>query len=85
MFDPANRAAAEALLAENVPQMTPAMATETCRVYLDPDNGFERHAKLSRSGIETVLALRSEYGRPRKTLTDPDKYVDLSWYEKAAG
>lgn len=84
VFDPANRAAAELLLAENVPQMTPAMATETCAVYLAPDGGFERRARLSRSGMDTVLALRSEYGRPQKTLTDPDRYVDLTWYEKAA-
>lgn len=85
VFDPANRAEAEAMLVENVPQMTPEMAAETCGVYLDPASGFERHARLGRAGMEAVLALRSEYGRPQKTLSDPDRYVDLAWYRAAAG
>ena len=33
--------------------------------------------------METVLKLRSQYGRPQKTLTDPDKYIDESYYRKA--
>ena len=31
----------------------------------------------------TVLGLRSKYGAPQKSLTDPMKYVDLGYYEKA--
>jgi hypothetical protein len=38
---------------------------------------------LDRDGIATVLALRSEYGRPQKRLDDPDKYCDESFYGKA--
>ena len=34
-------------------------------------------------GVRTVLALRSEYGRPQKTLTDPMKYIDLTYYKRA--
>jgi hypothetical protein len=34
-------------------------------------------------GVTTVLALRSEYGEPKKMLDDPDKYIDLTWYKKA--
>jgi hypothetical protein len=30
-----------------------------------------------------VLALRSEYGEPRKTLDDPARYVDLRYYKEA--
>jgi len=30
-----------------------------------------------------VLALRSKYGEPRKELSDPMRYVDLSYREKA--
>ena len=37
------------------------------------------------AGMRTVLRLRSKFGSPRKTLTDPLKYVDLSYYEKALG
>ena len=36
-------------------------------------------------GVKTVLELRSKYGTPQKTLTDPLKYVDLSLHQKAFG
>ena len=40
---------------------------------------------ISRSteGVKTVLDLRSKYATPQKTLTDPSKYVDLTYYQKA--
>lgn len=34
-------------------------------------------------GVKTVLELRSAYGEPKKELTDPMKYIDLSFYEEA--
>ena len=40
-------------------------------------------AALDVDGIRTVLQLRSKFGIPQKTLNDPMKYVDLSYYEKA--
>jgi hypothetical protein len=33
-------------------------------------------------GIKTVLKLRSEYGQPKKELTDPSRCYDLSYYER---
>lgn len=45
--------------------------------------GFAKRAKLDRAGMETVLKLRSEFGEPRKALTDPMKYVDESFYTEA--
>jgi hypothetical protein len=35
--------------------------------------------------VKTVLELRSKYGEPKKSLTDPSKYVDLTLYPKAFG
>jgi hypothetical protein len=29
------------------------------------------------------MALRSDYAKPKKTLADPMKYVDLSFHKKA--
>jgi hypothetical protein len=54
-------------------------------VLLDPSTGLQRKAELDVEGLRTVLALRSEYGQPRKTLTDPMKYYDPSYYKKALG
>jgi len=32
-----------------------------------------------------VLQLRGKYATPQKSLTDPMKYVDLAYYNKAFG
>jgi len=45
--------------------------------------GFEPKACLDPQGVATVLALRSEYGRPQKLLTDLRKYDDMSYYQRA--
>jgi len=84
LFDPANRKAAEAILVERVPNMSPEVAAKACDIFLDPKIGFDPEAAIDWAGINVVLELRSKYGEPRKTLTDARKYVDLSWYEKAA-
>jgi ABC-type nitrate/sulfonate/bicarbonate transport system substrate-binding protein len=41
--------------------------------------------KFDIAGLRTVLTLRNEYGEPRKTLADPMKYYDPSYYKKALG
>ncbi|MBI2292999.1 MAG: hypothetical protein HYU73_22290 [Betaproteobacteria bacterium] len=85
LFEPRNRAACEALLVANAPDMTPALAKKTCDIFVDPKGGLFRNLALDMEGVKTVLELRSKYGTPRKTLADPMKYVDLSLYQKAFG
>jgi ABC-type nitrate/sulfonate/bicarbonate transport system substrate-binding protein len=82
LFAPENRNAAADILVEKVPNMTPELASATCEIFLGK-GGFEPEAKIDMEGIRTVLELRSEYGKPQKTLTNPDKYVDLSYYQAA--
>ena len=65
--------------------MTPEIAEVSYKELLDPSTGLQRKAELDVEGLRTVLALRSEYGQPRKTLTDPLKYYDPSYYKKAIG
>jgi ABC-type nitrate/sulfonate/bicarbonate transport system substrate-binding protein len=84
LYDPANRAEALQILQKNVRGMTPDLAGKTYDVLLAPVGGFDRAAALDVEGARTVLKLRSEYGRPQKELTDPARYVDLSYYEQAA-
>jgi len=83
LFDPANRKGAAEILVEKVPNMTPELAAATCNIFLGKPGGFEPEARIDRAGIQQVLALRSEYGHPKKALTDPDKYLDLSYYDAA--
>lgn len=84
LYDPGNRADALQILQKNVQGMTPELAARTYDVLLAPVGGFDRAAALDLDGARTVLKLRSEYGRPRKELTDPNRYVDLSYYDRAA-
>ena len=82
IFDPANKAAAIALLVQNTPNLAlpqaEAIYTETTRkggvgspsVALDP------------AGVATVVKLRSDYAVPKKTL-DPHDFYDLSYYREA--
>jgi ABC-type nitrate/sulfonate/bicarbonate transport system substrate-binding protein len=83
LFEPLNRNAAVQILVEKVPNMTPDLATATCDIFLAKPGGFDPEAKIDADGTKKVLELRSEYGEPKKKLTDPGKYIDLSFYEAA--
>ena len=83
LYDRANRGIVEALLVANIRDMTPALAKQAYDVLLADKGGITRDVSLDMKGIRTVLELRSKYGQPKKTLTDPAKYVDLSYYQKA--
>lgn len=45
--------------------------------------GLNKKAEINLAGMKTVLALRGEFATPKKNLTDPGKYMDLSYREKA--
>ena len=83
LYDRSNRDIVEALLVANIRDMTPALAKRSYDLLLADKGGVTRDVALDIDGIRTVLELRSKYGAPKKTLTDPMKYVDLSYYEKA--
>ena len=83
VYDPANRAIAEALLVANNRDMTPPLAKKSYDLLLTAKGGLARDGALDMDGIRTVLQLRSKYGVPQKTLTDPAKYVDESYLRAA--
>jgi ABC-type nitrate/sulfonate/bicarbonate transport system substrate-binding protein len=85
LYDRANREIVEPILIANVRDMTPALAKQSYDLLLADQGGLSRDLALDLAGMRTVLRLRSKFGSPRKTLTDPLKYVDLSYYEKALG
>lgn len=76
-----NHEVAEALLVANVRTMTPQLARASLDTLLNPKSGFQRDVAVDMKGAATVLQLRSKYtGKP---LSDPSKYVDASYREKA--
>jgi ABC-type nitrate/sulfonate/bicarbonate transport system substrate-binding protein len=83
LFDSANRRAAELILVEKVPNMTPELAAATCKIFLAERGGFEQEARVDVAGIKQVLDLRSEFGEPKEKFTDWRKYVDLSFFDAA--
>lgn len=85
LYDRGHKPDAVAILVKNVRGMTPELAEKTYGVLLAADGGFHPQAAIDEEGIRTVLQLRSEYGMPRKALTDPSRYYDLTYYRRAAG
>jgi ABC-type nitrate/sulfonate/bicarbonate transport system substrate-binding protein len=84
LYDRGNREIVEALLVANIRDMTPALAKQAYDILLADKGGLYRNLAPDAAGIRTVLELRSQFGAPKKTLSDPMKYVDLSYYEKAS-
>ena len=83
LYDRANREIAEALLVANIRDMTPMLAKQAYDILLADKGGLYRDLAPDVAGIRTVLELRSKFGQPTKALTDPMKYVDLTYYQKA--
>jgi len=79
---PANRGAAVAILRKHLPQM-PEEVAQQCYAAMTGSTGFTPKAALDVEGVRRVLALRSEYGEPKKAMTDPLKYYVPDYYEAA--
>jgi ABC-type nitrate/sulfonate/bicarbonate transport system substrate-binding protein len=82
LFDPMNKQEAIAILRKNLPAFSEGLAAQSYGVLVNP-KGFAPDGALSIEGVRRVLALRSEYGEPKKTLTDPMRYYDSGYFEAA--
>ena len=83
LYDVRNKDEAVAILRKNLPNMPEQVANATYGVLLSPSDGFLKKAKIDMEGVRNVLKLRSKYAEPRKSLTDPSKYYDDSFYREA--
>ncbi len=80
---PANRDAGVKMLAERF-KLEPQVATRTWELLTDPKFGLATDAEFNMAGFRNVLALRAEIeGSWGGTAPAPDRYVDLSYYQKA--
>jgi ABC-type nitrate/sulfonate/bicarbonate transport system substrate-binding protein len=79
----AHRAEAIAIYRKQIPAATEAAAMKAWEVLVESGEGFAKRAKLDPAAMATVLKLRSEFGKPQKSLTDVNKYVDESYYLEA--
>jgi ABC-type nitrate/sulfonate/bicarbonate transport system substrate-binding protein len=80
-----DRAGATATLQKRIKTLSEADAALIYAGLTRGTGGLNRSAELNIDGIRTVLSLRSDYAQPRKSLSDPMKYLDLGFYQKAVG
>ena len=83
-MDPANRAAMIGLLAERF-KLDATIARQTYDALMTPGFGLAADARLDMAGFRNVLAIRAEVGGNAAAAPAPDKYLDLSCYERALG
>ena len=82
LYDPKNKDEAIAILRKNLPQFSEELASQSYGVLVSP-RGFAPDGALDIAGVNRVLALRSEYGEPKKPLTDPTRYYDPQYFDAA--
>jgi ABC-type nitrate/sulfonate/bicarbonate transport system substrate-binding protein len=80
VLDRGNKDATVDLYAERL-QLPRDIATEMYAIATDPIRGFARDAAFDLAGFQCVLTLRAEW--QGTTPAPPEKYVDLSYYQRA--
>jgi hypothetical protein len=83
LYDPANKEEAIGIFLKNQNNSTRQAAETSYGVLLSPKEGFQKKAQIDMEGVRTALLLRSKYGVPKKTLTDPTPYYDASFHTEA--
>jgi ABC-type nitrate/sulfonate/bicarbonate transport system substrate-binding protein len=83
LFEPNNRVEARAIYRRHLPNTPEEDATREVDALLDEREGFSPGAAFDPQGITTVLRIRSTWGTPRKSLTEPKRYVDESYLRAA--
>lgn len=82
VFDPANRADCVRLLMVQL-KLSREEADATYGLLLDPKIGYVKDAKLDPEGFKATLALRAEIENKGGAVPAPEKYLDLSYYQRA--
>jgi ABC-type nitrate/sulfonate/bicarbonate transport system substrate-binding protein len=72
-----------AVLRKHVSNLSDEDVRATFGSLVGGKGGLNRKATINIDGVRTVLSIRQEYAMPQKALTDPMKYVDLGYYQRA--
>jgi ABC-type nitrate/sulfonate/bicarbonate transport system substrate-binding protein len=79
----ADKAGALAVMKKNIKGMSDAELESAYTEMVTSKGGLNKGAKINVDGAKMLLTLRNELSGSDKKLTDPSKYVDMSYYEKA--
>ena len=83
LLDRSNKTEAVQVLVERA-KLPAAVAAQSYDVVTDPAEGFDKDAKFDLQGFKNVLKLRAEIeGQWGGHPPAPEKYFDLSYYDKA--
>jgi ABC-type nitrate/sulfonate/bicarbonate transport system substrate-binding protein len=83
LYEPANKTEALDIFAAHMKNASASSAEQSYAVLLDPVNGFPRHADIDVEGINTVIDIRRTYAQPRRPLSLPQAYYDLTYHSRA--
>lgn len=81
----ADKAGAIAVLRAHIHGLGAERAALAYSGLVEEKGGLSKHGGISIGGVKTVLRLRSEMSEPQKSLSDPYRYVDTSYYKAAIG
>jgi ABC-type nitrate/sulfonate/bicarbonate transport system substrate-binding protein len=82
---PANREAALEILIAEIPETSRALAEENYALLVSDPRGLDPGGKLDLAGVKRVLDLRRQYGPPGRPAADIGRFIDESYFERAAG
>ncbi len=83
ILEPDNLPLLPEILMRHLPGMSPAAAAAAGAELQSPRSVLKPGMPLDPDGIRTVLELRRKYGTPPAALGEPEKYLDLSFYDEA--
>jgi ABC-type nitrate/sulfonate/bicarbonate transport system substrate-binding protein len=81
----ADKAGSLAIMRKHVKNVSDTDLEATYNEMVTSKGGLNRRGAMNMAGVRVLLDLRNELSGSGRNLTDPDKYVDLSYYQKAIG
>lgn len=81
----ADRAGAIAIMKKNIKGVSDADIEATYNEMVTSKGGLNRRGAMNMDGVRMLLSLRNELAGSGRRLTDPNRYIDLSYYQKAVG
>jgi ABC-type nitrate/sulfonate/bicarbonate transport system substrate-binding protein len=83
LYAPANKPEALDIFTAHMTSASRQAAEQSYGVLLHPETGFPRRGEIDVEGIRTVIDIRRTYAEPRRPLSEPQAYYDLSHYDQA--
>ncbi len=84
LYEPGNQAEAVKILA-NAVKIPEAAAAPSVAGLTKGQSALSPKSALDVEGVKTALDLREQFAEPKKKMGPPEKYYDLSYYNKAVG